>query len=87
MLPFFLPPGCWLISLALATRVFIPRIRPGVNFNEISPGAWQKVKDAYAQASEEKLRVLQRSHIWLIVSFGCVLLAVLIFLLLPPPPK
>ncbi len=87
MLPFFLPPGCWLVSLALATRVFLPRIRPGVNFNEVSPGAWQQVKDAYAQASEEKLRALHRSHLWLLLSFGCLLLVVILFVLLPAPPK
>ncbi len=87
LLPFFLPPICWLVSLAQAAHVFLPRMRPGVNFNEISPGAWQKVKDAYAQAADEKLRALNRSHAWLIVSFGCVLLAVVVFLWLPAPPK
>lgn len=85
LLPFFLPPGCWLISLALATRVFLPRIHLGINFNEISPGAWQKVKDAYAQASEEKLRALHHSHAWLIASFVCLLFTVVIFVLLPAP--
>lgn len=87
LLPFFLPPGCWLVSLALATCVFLPRNRPKVNLNELSPGAWQKVKDTYAQASEEKLRALKHSHVWLIISFGCLLLTVIIFVLLPAPSK
>jgi hypothetical protein len=86
LLPFFLPPGCWLISLALATRVFLPRVQPGVNLNEISPGAWQKVKDAYARTSEAKLQALQHAHFWLLISFGAVLLSVVIFVLLPAPP-
>ena len=81
------PPKQPLVSLALATRVFLPGVRPGINLNEMRPGAWQAIKDAYAQAAEEKLRALHRSHLWLVVSFACVLLTVIIFVLLPAPPK
>lgn len=84
-LVFLLPLACWLVSLIYATRVFVPRIHPGVNFNEVSVSAWQKVKDVYGQAAEEKLRWLQRSHRWLIVSFVFTLLAVILFILLPTP--
>ena len=35
----FMPLVCLLTSLFYATRVFVPRIRPGVNFNEISVSA------------------------------------------------
>jgi hypothetical protein len=62
LLLFCTPLACWLVSLAYATRVFVPRIRPGVNFNEMSVSAWQKVKDAYGEAAEEKLRWLRRSQ-------------------------
>jgi len=49
LLLFFTPLVCWLVSLFCATRVFVPRVRPGVNFNEVSASAWQKVKDAYGR--------------------------------------
>ncbi|MBA2392637.1 MAG: hypothetical protein H0V70_07805 [Ktedonobacteraceae bacterium] len=83
---FLLPLACWVISLFFATRVFLPRIRPGVNFNEVSAGAWQKVKDVYRQAAEEKLRWLRYSHGWLVASFVLILLAVILFVCLPTPP-
>lgn len=57
-----------------------------VNFNEVSAAAWQKIKDAYGQASEEKLRWLQRSHRWLIASFVLVLIAVVVLVFLPTTP-
>jgi hypothetical protein len=83
---FLLPLVCWLVSLFFATRVFLPRIRPEVNFNEVSAGAWQKVKEVYRQAAEEKLRWLHRSHNWLVASFVLILLAVILFVCLPTPP-
>jgi hypothetical protein len=78
-----LPLACWLISLFSAIRVFIPEIRPEVNFNELSVGAWQKVKDAYGQAAEKKLHWLHLSHRWLVASFVFVFLAVVLFACLP----
>ena len=86
LLLFFTPVVCWLMSLFSATRVFVPRVRPGVNFNEVSVSAWRKVKDAYGQVSEEKLRWLQYSHRWLIASFVLVLIAVVVLVFLPTTP-
>ncbi len=83
LLLFFLPLACWLVSLFFAIHVFVPRVRPGVNFNEVSVSTWQKIKDAYRQASEEKLRWLRYSHRWLVVSFVLVLIAIVVFILLP----
>ncbi len=71
------------MSLFYATRVFVPRVLPDVNFNEVHASAWQKVKDAYGRVSEEKLRWLHFSHRWLITSFVLVLLAVVVLVLLP----
>ena len=85
LLLFFTPVVCWLVSLWYATRVFVPRVRLGVNFNEVSAGAWRKFKDAYGRASEEKLRWLQFSHRWLIASFVFVLIAIVVLVLLPTP--
>jgi hypothetical protein len=86
LLLFFLPLACWLMSLFYAIRVFVPRVRLGVNFNEVSVNAWQKVKDVYRQASEEKLHWLQYSHRWLVASFVVVLIAIVVFILLPTAP-
>jgi hypothetical protein len=86
LLLFFSPVVCWLLSLLHATRVFVPRVQPDVNFNEVSASAWQKVKDTYGQVNEEKLHSLHRSHRWLIVSFVLMLIAVLILVLLPASP-
>jgi uncharacterized membrane protein len=86
LLLFFTPLMCWLMSLFCATRVFVPRVQPGVNFNEVNTSAWQKVKDAYGRASEEKLHWLHRSHKWLIISFVLLLVAVLFLLFLPGVP-
>ena len=85
LLLFCTPLVCWLVSLVYATRVFVPRTRPGVNFNELSVSAWQKVKDAYGEVAEEKLRWLHRSQRWLIGSFVLVLVAVVLFVLSPAP--
>ncbi len=86
LLLFFTPLVCWLVSLFCATRVFVPRVRLGVNFNEVNANAWQKVKDAYGRTNEEKLRWLHRSHRWLITSFVLLLVAVLFLLFLPGVP-
>lgn len=86
LLLFCTPVVCWLVSLWYATRVFVPRVQPDVNFNEVSSRAWQKVKDAYGRVSEEKLRWLQHSHRWLIASFVLVLLAIVVLILLPAAP-
>lgn len=83
LLLFFLPLACWLMSLFYAIRVFVPRVRLGVDFNEVSVNAWQKIKDAYGRASKEKLHWLQYSHRWLIASFVLVLIAIVVFILLP----
>lgn len=83
---FFLPLACWLVSLFFAIRVFVPRVRSGVNFNEVSVSAWQNIRDAYRQASEEKLRWLQYSHRWLLTSFVLVLIAIVVFIFLPTVP-
>jgi hypothetical protein len=82
LLLFFTPLLCWLVSLYHATRVFVPRVQPDVNFNEVSASAWQKVKDTYGQVNEEKLRSLHLSHRWLIASFVLMLIAVLVLVLL-----
>lgn len=86
LLLFCTPVVCWLMSLWYATRVFVPRVQPDVNFNEVSASAWQKVKVAYGRVSEEKLRWLQYSHRWLIASFVLVLLAVIVLVLMPIAP-
>ena len=86
LLLFFTPVVCWLVSLLYATRVFVPRVQPDINLNEVSAGAWRKVKDAYGRVREEKLRWLQFSHRWLIASFVLVLLAVVVFVFIPTAP-
>src|SRR5436309_5859401 len=82
LLLFFTPVVCWLVSLWYATRVFVPRVQPDINFNELSTSTWQKVKDSYGRVSEEKLCWLHRSHRWLIASFVLVLIAVVLLVLL-----
>lgn len=86
LLLFLTPVVCWLVSLFSATRVFVPRVQPGVDLNELSAGAWQKIKDEYGRVNEEKLRSLHRSHHWLIASFVLVLIAVLVLVFLPAVP-
>jgi len=86
LLLFFTPVVCWLVSLFYATRVFVPRVQPDVNFNELSVNAWQKVKDAYGRVSEQKLHWLRYSHGWLIASFVLVLIAVIALVWLPAAP-
>jgi hypothetical protein len=84
LLLFFTPPACWLVSLFYATRVFVPRVQPDINLNEVSVSAWQKVKDIYGHMNREKLRWLHRSHLWLITSFIFVLLIIVLLISLPP---
>lgn len=86
LLLFCLPVGCWLMSLLYATRVFVPRVQPEVNFNEVSESAWQKVKNTYGQVGEKKLRQLHVSHRWLLASFAIVLIAIVCLLFLPGAP-
>lgn len=86
LLLFCTPVVCWLMSLLYATHVFVPRVQPDINFNEVSASSWQKVKDAYGRASEEKLRWLHYSHRWLIASFVLVLIAVVVLIFLPTAP-
>lgn len=86
LLLFCMPVGCWLISLFYATCVFVPRMQPEVNFNEVSASAWQKVKETYGRVGERKLHWLHSSHRWLITSFVIVLLAIIVLILLPATP-
>jgi hypothetical protein len=86
LLLFFTPLVCWLVSLFCATHVFMPRVRPDINFNEVSSSAWQKIKDAYGRANMEKLRWLRRSHKWLVVSFALVLITIVVLIFLPTVP-
>jgi hypothetical protein len=86
LLFFFTPLVCWLVSLFSATRVFVPRIDPAINLNELSVSAWQKIKQEYGRVSEAKLHWLHRSHEWLITSFILVMIAVLFLLFLPGVP-
>ena len=83
LLLFFMPLVCWLISLFYATRVFVPRVQPDINLNELSVGAWVQIKDAYGRVNEKKLHWLHRSHRWLIASFVLVLIAVVVLVFLP----
>ena len=86
LLLFVTPLVCWLMSLFCATRVFVPRVQPDINLNELSADAWRKIRDEYGRVNEKKLYWLHRSHRWLIGSFLLVLLAVLILIFLPGAP-
>ncbi len=79
----FLPPLFWFISLYQATRVFIPKVHDKVNLDDASVGAWVKIRAAYDQTGQEKLRVLQSSQRWLVMSFAVVLVALLLLFFLP----
>jgi|GEM_PF-1113647 len=83
LLLFFTPLVCWLVSLFYATRVFVPRVQPDVNLNELSVGAWVQIRDAYGRVNEKKLYWLHRSHRWLITSFVLILIAMLVLIFLP----
>jgi len=86
LLLFFTPLTCWLMSLLNATRVFVPRVQPDINLNELSVGAWLQIKDAYGRVNEKKLQWLHRSHRWLIRSFVLILIAIVILVFLPTAP-
>jgi hypothetical protein len=80
----FIPILCWLISLYSATRVFVPKVRSGANLNDMRTGAWQNIEEIYEKTSNEKLKWLHRSHLWLISSFAMVLIVLVMLALLPP---
>ena len=80
---FFLPLLFWFISLYQATQVFIPKVYDKVNLDDISVGAWTAVRNAYDQTGREKLRRLQLSQRWLVVSFGVVLVTAFLLFFLP----
>jgi len=86
LLLFFTPLVCWLMSLLNATRVFVPRVQPDINLNELSVGAWLQIKDAYGHVNEKKLQWLHRSHLWLIRSFVLILIAIVVLVFLPTAP-
>jgi hypothetical protein len=86
LLLFFLPIVCWLISLFCATQVFVPKMHLDVNLNDMSMAAWQQIKQKYESIVEKKLDWLRRSQVLLVMSFGAVLLVLVIFVLLPVPP-
>jgi hypothetical protein len=81
---FFLPLIFWLISLYQATRVFVPKVHDKVNLEDVSVGAWINVRNAYDQTGREKLRALQSSQRWLVVSFFVVLVVTVPLLLFLP---
>ena len=85
LLLFFLPILLWLISLFCATQVFVPKMHLDLNLNNMSVGAWQQIKQKYESVVRKKLAWLHRSHIMLVVSFGAVLLVLVILALLPAP--
>lgn len=87
VLLFFLPIVFWLTSLFCATRVFVPKMHLDLNLNDMSEGAWQEIKQKYESIAQKKLVWLRRSHIMLVVSFGAVLLVLVILALLPTPPQ
>ena len=85
LLAFFVPIVFWLVSLYCATCVFVPKLRPGINLNDFSIGAWQHIKGKYEEALEQKARWLHRSHLVLVASFGVVLILLVVLALLPFP--
>jgi hypothetical protein len=86
LLLFFFPIFFWLLSLICATRVFVPRMHLDVNLNDVGIAAWQQIKQKYESIMEKKLHWLTRSQLLLIISFGTVLLVLLILAFLPAPP-
>ncbi len=86
LLLFFLPIVFWLISLFCATQVFVPKMHLDVNLNDVSVAAWQQIKQKYESIVEKKLDWLHRSQLLLVISFGAVLLVLVILALLPAPP-
>jgi TRAP-type C4-dicarboxylate transport system permease small subunit len=86
LLLFFLPIVFWLTSLFCATQVFVPKMHLDVNLNDMSIAAWQQIKQKYESIVEKKLDWLHRSQMLLVISFGAVLLVLVILALLPAPP-
>lgn len=82
---FLLPVLFWLLSMLCATRVFVPRVR-NTDLGDISPGAWQRLRDAYATVVDDKLAWLQRAHLLLVVSFVAVLALLVALVFLPAAP-
>lgn len=87
LLIYFIPMLFWLISLYCATQVFVPKVRPGVDLNDMSVTAWQDIKHTYETTVAEKLAWLHRSHRWLIVSFSVLLLVLVLLVFLPAAPQ
>jgi len=83
ILLFFLPIVFWLLSLFCATQVFVPRMHLDVNLNDVSIAAWQHIKQKYESIMEKKLNWLTRSQMMLVISFGAVLLVLVILAFLP----
>ena len=81
-----LPVLLWLLSLLFATLVFVPRVRD-IDLDDMRPGAWIELRDAYTELGLRKLRWLHWSHGWLLVSFVAVLLLLgtLVFVAVPAP--
>lgn len=86
LLLFFLPIVFWLLSLFCATQVFVPRMHLDVNLNDMSIAAWQHIKQKYESIMEKKLHWLTRSQMMLVISFGAVLLVLVILAFLPASP-
>jgi hypothetical protein len=85
LLFFLLPIVLWLGSLFCATQVFVPKMHLDVNLNDVSVAAWQQIKQKYEAIVEKKLGWLHRSQLLLVVSFGVVLLVLVVLALLPAP--
>ncbi len=85
LLPFGLPVLLWLISMGLATLVFVPKLR-GADLNDYDPGAWEGLRDAYGRVGVEKLRWLQASQAALLVSFVFVACLLCTLAAVPTPP-
>lgn len=86
LLLFFLPIVFWLSSLFCATRVFVPRMHLDIDLNDVSIAAWQQIKHKYESIMEQKLKWLTLSQWLLVISFGVVLLVLVILAFLPAPP-
>src|SRR5690242_4146549 len=55
---FLLPVLFWLTSLYSAAQVFLPRIRLGVDIDDVRPDAWLIIRNVYNDAMAEKLKWL-----------------------------
>lgn len=68
-----LPVALWLLSLFLATLVFVPRERAGADWNELSETAWLDLRKTYLAAIALKRRWLHLSLWVLVLSLAAVL--------------